>query len=103
VKVNEVAFSQFKAKIKFSVINFQDTFQDAMLLKGHKNLIAANATTKRRAAISACWQFGVVVTLGSSPNTPSNNSIDSMMLRDKTRRAGSPERLVGGYLFSHQR
>ena len=74
-----------------------------MLLKGHKNLIAANATTKRRAAISACWHFDVEVTLESNPNMPSNNSIDSMMLRDKARRAGSPEHLVGGYLFSNQR
>lgn len=73
-----------------------------MLLKGHKNLIAANATTKRRAAISACWQFGVVVTLGSNPKTPSSNLIDSMMLRDRTGRTGSPEHLVGGYLFSNQ-
>lgn len=74
-----------------------------MLLKGHKSLIAANATTKRRAAISACWQFGVVVTLESKPNTPSNNSIDSMMLRDKTRRVETPEHFVVGYLFSNQR
>jgi hypothetical protein len=74
-----------------------------MLLKGHKNLIAANATTKRRAAISACWHFGVVVTLGSNPNTPSNNSIDSMMLRDRSRRTETPEQFIGGYLFSNQR
>lgn len=74
-----------------------------MLLKEHKNLIAANATTKRRAVISACWQFGTVVTLGSDPNTQSNNLIDSTVLRDKTRRAGTPEHLVGDYLFSNQR
>ena len=74
-----------------------------MLLKGHKNLMATNATTKCRVAISACWQSGIVVTFGGNLNTPSNNSIDSMMLRDKTRRTGMPEHLVGGYLFSNQR
>jgi len=74
-----------------------------MLLKEHKNLIAANATPKRRAAISAGWHFGVVVISVINPNTPSNNSIDSMMLRDSVRQAGTPELLVGSYFFRSQR
>jgi len=84
-------------------LSFTLFLKKIMLLRGHKNLIAASATTERCVANSLCWQFGVVATLESNPNKPSNNSIDSMMLRDKTRQTGSPKHTVGGYLFSNQR
>ncbi|HMV84939.1 MAG TPA: hypothetical protein PKC13_10145 [Blastocatellia bacterium] len=75
-----------------------------MLLKGRKNSIAA-ATVMDRAANLACWQPSAAVSFGILPGTFFNSV--TMTPRDSKRANGqsvrTPESLVGGYLFSHQR
>lgn len=75
-----------------------------MLLKGRKNLIAA-ATETGRAANLACWQSIAVASFGLLPKTQFNSI--TMTPRDSKhvagQSAGTPESLVGGYPFSHQR
>lgn len=69
-----------------------------MLLKGSKNL---TVTVTGRAANLVCWQPGFVASFGILTEAFFNSVTTTS--RDRKQPVRTPESLVGGYLFSHQR